>query len=48
MLVAKYGEKITIYLVYKSGYQYVDPSEDILVFLKRGFNSSGPIIIRAA
>lgn len=44
MLVANPGQKITIPFIYKSGYTYIDPDQDIFIFLKRGVGSGGPII----
>ncbi len=48
MLVVKPGTEIEIPLIYKDGYSYVDPDEYITVFLKRGYNTSGPIILGPA
>lgn len=44
MLIAKPKEYIEIYLTYKDGYQYVDPTQDIFVYLKRGLGTPGAII----
>lgn len=48
MLVVKPGTQIEIPLIYKDGYSYVDPDEYITVFLKRGYNGSGPVILGPA
>lgn len=44
MLIAKPKEYIEIYLTYKDGYSYVDPSDDIVVYLKRGLGTPGAVI----
>lgn len=44
MLIARPKEYIEIQFVYKSGYQYVDPTDDIVVFLKRGIGTTGSVI----
>jgi hypothetical protein len=45
MLVVTPGQSIEIPFVYKSGYEYVDPESNIIIFLKRGLSSVGPTII---
>jgi hypothetical protein len=45
MLIANPGQQITIPFVFKSGYDYVDPDEDIYVYLRRGSGTIGSIII---
>jgi len=45
MLVAKASQEVTIPFVYKSGYDFVDPSANISVFLRRGFSSGGAVIV---
>lgn len=45
MLIVSPKAKATIPFVYRSGYNYVDPDDYINIFLKRGFNSVGPIIL---
>lgn len=45
MLVANPSQELTIPFVYRSGYDYVDPSTNISVFLRRGFNSGGANIV---
>lgn len=44
MLIAKPKENLEIYLTYKDGYSYVDPTQDIFVYLKRGLGTPGAII----
>jgi len=44
MLVARASQIVTIPFVYRSGYEYVDPTANIFIYLKRGFNSGGPTI----
>jgi|688.fasta_scaffold22300_6 hypothetical protein len=44
MLVLKPGETLEIPFVYRSGYDYVDPEDNIRIFLKRGASGVGPII----
>lgn len=48
MLVVKPGTEIEIPLIYKDGFSYVDPDEYITVFLKRGYNNAGPVILGPA
>ena len=45
MLVAKPSQILTIPFVYRSGFNYIDPSSNIFVYLKRGFSSGGPTIL---
>ena len=45
MLVVYPGSEIEIPFVYKSGFSYVDPTDVISIFLKRGYGSSGAVII---
>lgn len=45
MLILSAGESIEIPFVYRSGHTYIDPDDDIYVFLKRGHNTPGPIIL---
>ena len=45
MLILNAGESIEIPFVYRSGHTYIDPDEDIYVYLKRGYNTPGPIIV---
>jgi hypothetical protein len=45
MLVAKPGTEIEIPLIYREGFNYVDPDDYITVFLKRGYSVPGPVII---
>jgi len=47
MLILAPGESVEIPFVYKSGYDYIDPSADIRVFLRRGTIGIGPIILRS-
>lgn len=44
MLVISPGNSIEIPFIYKSGYTYSDPLQDIYVYLKRGYGTAGPII----
>lgn len=44
MLIAKPGQQITIPFVYKVGYTYIDPDDNIYVHLRRGFGAIGSII----
>lgn len=44
MLVLKPGESLEIPFVYRSGYDYVDPEDNIRIFFKRGASGVGPII----
>lgn len=44
MLVLKPGESLEIPFIYKSGYDYVDPEDDIRIFLRRGSSGVGSII----
>lgn len=44
MLVINPGNSIEIPFIYKSGYTYADPLEDIYFYLKRGYGTAGPII----
>jgi hypothetical protein len=48
MLIVKPGTEIEIPLIYKDGYTYVDPDENIIVFLKRGFSIPGAVILGPA
>ena len=45
MLVVYPGSEIEIPFVYKSGFSYVDPTDVISIFLKRGYGSSGAVIV---
>lgn len=45
MLVARASQVLTIPFVYRSGYEYIDPTTNIFIYLKRGFNSGGPTIL---
>ena len=45
MLIVSPGQSVEIPFTYKSGYEYVDPESNITIFLKRGSNSIGPIIL---
>lgn len=45
MLVVNPDSNIEIPFVYKSGFTYVDPSEKITIYLKRGYGSVGAIIV---
>lgn len=45
MLIVSPGQTVEIPFTYKSGYEYVDPESNIIVFLKRGLSSVGPIIL---
>ena len=45
MLVVNAGEQIEIPFIYKSGYTYINTDDDIYVYLKRGYNTPGPIIL---
>lgn len=45
MLVVNPGDQIEIPFVYKSGYNYVDPTQNIYIYLKRGYGTPGPIIL---
>lgn len=44
MLIAQPKEYIEIQFIYKSGYEYIDPTDDIVVYLKRGIGTPGAII----
>lgn len=44
MLIAKPKEYVEIQFTYKDGYQYVDPTADIVVYLKRGIGTPGAVI----
>lgn len=44
MLILKPGESLEIPFVYRSGYDYVDPEDNIRIFFKRGSSGVGPII----
>ncbi len=45
MLILNAGESIEIPFVYKSGHTYIDPDDDLFVYLNRGYNTPGPIIV---
>ena len=45
MLVTAPGQTIEIPFVYRDGYNYVDPTTNITIFLKRGYNSAGASIL---
>lgn len=45
MLVAKQSQEVTVPFFYRSGFEYVDPTTDIVVYLSRGFNSGGSNIL---
>ena len=45
MLVTAPGQTIEIPFVYRDGYDYVDPTTNITIFLKRGYNSAGASIL---
>lgn len=45
MLVVNSGENIEIPFIYKIGFTYSDPSEDIIIYLRRGHGGQGPIIM---
>lgn len=45
MLVVNPNSSIDIPFVYRSGFNYVDPTEDIFVYIKRGYGTSGAIIL---
>ena len=45
MLVARSSQKVTVPFLYRSGFNYVDPTTNIFVYLKRGFNSGGATIL---
>lgn len=45
MLVVDPGSDIEIPFVYKSGFSYIDPTENITIHLKRGYGSVGAIIL---
>jgi hypothetical protein len=44
MLIAKPKEYVEIQFVYQSGYEYIDPTGDIIVYLKRGIGTPGAVI----
>lgn len=48
MLAISSGQTIEIPFVYKSTYNYIDPTDDIYVYLKRGYGTPGAIIIGPA
>ena len=48
MLVVSPSTEIEIPLIYKDGYTHVDPSDDLTVFIKRGYGTPGPIILGPA
>jgi hypothetical protein len=45
MLIVYPGSQVEIPFVYKSGFSFVDPTEDIYVFLRRGQGSAGAVIL---
>jgi hypothetical protein len=45
MLIASPGLFVKIPFVYKDGYEYLDPSSEINIYLNRGFNSTGARIL---
>jgi hypothetical protein len=45
MLVTAPGQTVEIPFVYRDGYDYVDPTTNITIFLKRGYNSAGASIL---
>ena len=45
MLVVDPGSKIEIPFVYKSGFNYINPTQNITFFLRRGYGSAGAIIV---
>ncbi len=45
MLIISSGQELEVPFIYKSGYEYVDPESNIVIFLKRGENSIGSIIL---
>jgi len=48
MLIVAPGTEIEIPIIYRDGYTHVDPSDDLTVFLKRGYGTPGPIILGPA
>lgn len=45
MLLVSPGQSIEIPFTYRSGFDYVDPESNIIIFFKRGFSSVGPTIL---
>lgn len=45
MLVVNPSSQIEIPFIYKSGFSYIDPTENITIFLRRGYGSAGAIIV---
>lgn len=48
MLIVAPETEIEIPIVYKDGYTYVDPNDDLTVFVKRGYGTPGPVILGPA
>jgi hypothetical protein len=45
MLVVDAGQSVEIPFVYRSGFNYIDPTEDIFFYLRRGYGGQGGIIL---